>query len=82
MIAEEQIITTDGTSIGIVLLIFSIFIVLFIWNIVVLIKKWKYLKQWAKIFYILLLFTGVGPVPSLVLLYAGVGVEEMIDNKL
>ena len=67
-------IVLPAIGLSIILPILLICFGLYLWNIILLIKHWEYLDSWAKILYILLLFTGFGPLPSLILLGLGVGI--------
>ena len=77
---ELELTTTEARniSIGIMLPVILIGIGLIVWNAILIMKKWKYLQPWARVLYILLWLTGVGPIPSIILLYIGVGVSSTI----
>lgn len=47
---------------------------LMVWNLVLILQRWTNMKTWARVLYLTLLFSGVGPVLSIILLYCNVGI--------
>lgn len=67
----------DVTGIMNIVIFFALIaLALGVWNIVLIIRHWKDLKDWAKVMYIVFLFTGAGPLLSIILLYSRVGFIE------
>jgi hypothetical protein len=67
-----------GIALSVILSVLLIGLALVIWNIVLLSRMWNSLEGWAKAMYLILLFSGVGPVPGILLLYMKVGVTNML----
>ena len=53
--------------------LFILFFLVYVLTIYSLLQKWGRLTEWAKIFYLVLLFTGIGPIPILIMLSLGIG---------
>ncbi len=53
-----------------------IFLVVLFYDIVLLIKQWDRLKSYAKILFVILMFTGIGPFIVLPCLLAGIGEKK------
>jgi hypothetical protein len=66
---------------SIVLPVLILAVGLFILNVILLAKHWNTLHGWAKAMYVIFLFTGIGPVPSIVLLYLGVGIDPTLTTS-
>ena len=69
-------VAAAGITVGIILPMLLIGFGLVIWNIVLLFRMWNTLEGWAKVLYLFLLLSGVGPVPGIILLYMNVGVQN------
>jgi hypothetical protein len=50
-------------------------VVLLLWNLVLIVYKWKRMAEWTKALHLILLFSGVGPVVSIILLHLNVGIH-------
>ena len=66
---------SDHIIIGTWITMVVLALIFYVWNIVLIVRYWKNFEDWAKLLYILLLFTGVGPLPSIVLIYIGIGIK-------
>jgi len=55
--------------------VLMILFLMYVFTIYTLLKKWEQLAEWAKAFYLVLLFTGIGPIPILFMLSLNVGIE-------
>lgn len=53
--------------------LFILFFLVYVLTIYSLLQKWRRLTEWAKFFYLVLLFTGIGPIPILIMLSLGIG---------
>lgn len=67
-----------GTAFGIWVGIFVIALAFFVWNIVLIVRYWSDFTEWAKVLYIVLLLSGIGPLPSIILIYSGVGFKRRV----
>lgn len=76
---KVDILDVASGMFAMIVIVAFIAIVLAIWNVVMLVNKWSVLEDWAKVMYIILLFSGVGPLVSIILLYSGVGTKKKIN---
>ena len=58
------------------LFISALYTIVLVWVIILLVRKWSRLCQWAKVVYVVLIFSGLGPFLVLGLLIAEIGFKS------
>lgn len=61
---------------------FLLLIMLYIWSFMSLKRKWSTMSGFWQIVYVLLLCTGAGPIPVLIMLYFNVGVDSFHQHPI
>jgi hypothetical protein len=65
-----------GMKISTFLILLLINIIIFIWAIIILVKYWNILPSWSQIIGIIGLFTGFGPLLTIIVVYIGKNVKN------